>query len=172
MDEDEGGEDEDDNGDGEGHEEDDEEKWIRHWFVLKNSFLALFSEAQKLANDLSQPMVQLATKDMKSAARAKGVDFYKWGIVLETLHGDLIRMRAVGQSEMKQLLSTLNVHCIETVEEDGAVMARDWANDLIDALAARQKDNGSFENVHDRWMEGDPVLVTAYALLALQHAIN
>ncbi len=49
---------------------------------------------------------------------------------------------------------------------------RDWANDLIARLAELQKPDGSFENLHDRWMEGDPVLVTAYALQALQHAIN
>ena len=49
---------------------------------------------------------------------------------------------------------------------------RDWANDLIARPAELQKPDGSFENLHDRWMEGDPVLVTAYALQALQHAIN
>ncbi|MEC9374167.1 MAG: hypothetical protein VYC34_10000, partial [Planctomycetota bacterium] len=59
------------------------------------------------------------------------------------------------------------------ISADGATTdSRDWANDLIDRLAELQKEDGSFENLHDRWMEGDPVLVTAYALLALQHAIN
>jgi squalene-hopene/tetraprenyl-beta-curcumene cyclase len=62
---------------------------------------------------------------------------------------------------------------IETANPDGSTAeSRDWANDLIDKLAELQKEDGSFENLHDRWMEGDPVLVTAYALLALQHAIN
>jgi squalene-hopene/tetraprenyl-beta-curcumene cyclase len=62
---------------------------------------------------------------------------------------------------------------IETAHPDGATAeVRDWANDLIDRLAELQNGDGSFENLHDRWMEGDPVLVTAYALLALQHAIN
>ncbi|MFG0275393.1 MAG: hypothetical protein ACF8QF_10085 [Phycisphaerales bacterium] len=62
---------------------------------------------------------------------------------------------------------------IETTHPDGSTKeSRDWANDLIDRLAELQKDDGSFENLHDRWMEGDPVLVTSYALLALQHAIN
>lgn len=62
---------------------------------------------------------------------------------------------------------------IRTLNEDGSTgEVRDWANDLIDRLAELQKADGSFENRHDRWMEGDPVLVTAYALLALQHAIN
>lgn len=61
---------------------------------------------------------------------------------------------------------------IETITDDGAIVARDWANDLIDRLGALQQPDGSFENLHDRWMEGDPVMTTAYALLALQHAIN
>eukprot|EP00325_Prymnesiales_sp_UTEX-LB-985_P020714 CAMPEP_0174733188 /NCGR_PEP_ID=MMETSP1094-20130205/60818_1 /TAXON_ID=156173 /ORGANISM="Chrysochromulina brevifilum, Strain UTEX LB 985" /LENGTH=1727 /DNA_ID=CAMNT_0015935811 /DNA_START=13 /DNA_END=5196 /DNA_ORIENTATION=+ len=97
-----------------------EEVWVRHWFVLKNSELALYSEEQKLKDDLKQSIVVLPTSDMRSAARAKGVDFYKWGIVLETQQGHSIRMRAVGQSEMRQLLSTLNVHCIETTAQDAA----------------------------------------------------
>jgi len=49
---------------------------------------------------------------------------------------------------------------------------RDWANDLIDRLAGLQNPDGSFRSVHDRWMEGEPVLITAYALIALQHAIH
>lgn len=47
---------------------------------------------------------------------------------------------------------------------------RDWANDLIDALVQRQREDGSWINEADRWMEGDPNLVTAYALIAMQEA--
>jgi squalene-hopene/tetraprenyl-beta-curcumene cyclase len=47
---------------------------------------------------------------------------------------------------------------------------RDWANDLIDQLATLQNDDGSFRSVDDRWMENDPVLITAYAMLALEYA--
>ena len=59
---------------------------------------------------------------------------------------------------------------IEVVREGDMVEPRDWANDLIDRLAELQGEDGSFTNVHDRWMEGDPVLVTAYAVIALQAA--
>jgi squalene-hopene/tetraprenyl-beta-curcumene cyclase len=59
---------------------------------------------------------------------------------------------------------------IEVVGANGEMETRDWANDLIDRLSELQKEDGSFENVHDRWMEGDPVLVTAYALIALRAA--
>ena len=48
----------------------------------------------------------------------------------------------------------------------------DWANDLIDALTSRQKPDGSWTNDADRWMEGDPNLVTCYALIALQAAVE
>ena len=57
-----------------------------------------------------------------------------------------------------------------TIEADGE--ARDWANDLVDALVSRQREDGSWLNEADRWMEGDPNLVTGYALLALQEAIR
>jgi len=46
----------------------------------------------------------------------------------------------------------------------------DWANDLVDALLSRQRDDGSWVNEVDRWMEGDPNLVTCYALIALEAA--
>ncbi len=48
----------------------------------------------------------------------------------------------------------------------------DWANDLIDALVSRQQADGSWTNDADRWMEGDPNLVTCYALIALEAAVE
>mmetsp|Transcript_64144 Transcript_64144/g.106620 ORF Transcript_64144/g.106620 Transcript_64144/m.106620 type:complete len:1736 (-) Transcript_64144:276-5483(-) len=95
------------------------EKWVRHWFILKTSVLNMFTEEQKTSGKLDEPIVALSAADMTSATRAQGVDFYKWGIILETTDGTPLRMRAVGQQEMRQLLSTLNVNCIPTkvVEE-------------------------------------------------------
>lgn len=62
---------------------------------------------------------------------------------------------------------------IPTESADGSPSAsRDWANDLIDKLGALQRPDGSFVNATDRWMEGNPALVTAYALIALQEAID
>jgi len=94
------------------------EKWIRHWFVLKMSVLNIFNEDQKLHGKLDEPIVALAASDMTSATRAQGVEFYKWGIILETVDGTALRMRAAGQSEMRQLLSTLNVNCIPVKEAE------------------------------------------------------
>ena len=47
-----------------------------------------------------------------------------------------------------------------------------WADDLIDTLTNIQRPNGSWWNQADRWMEGDPNLVTAYALTALNNAVQ
>ncbi|MCC7193018.1 MAG: terpene cyclase/mutase family protein [Phycisphaeraceae bacterium] len=49
---------------------------------------------------------------------------------------------------------------------------RDWGNDLVDKLASLQKEDGSWVNSADRWMEGDPNLTTAFAVLALEHALK
>lgn len=49
---------------------------------------------------------------------------------------------------------------------------RNWKADLIDQLAKSQNPDGSWVNTADRWMEGDPVLTTAYAILALNHALE
>lgn len=59
---------------------------------------------------------------------------------------------------------------IEVVHADGSKETRDWAMDLIDQLASLQNPDGSFKSVDDRWMENNPTLITAYALLALEHA--
>jgi squalene-hopene/tetraprenyl-beta-curcumene cyclase len=48
--------------------------------------------------------------------------------------------------------------------------SRDWRVDLVNQLSSLQNEDGSFRSVDDRWMENDPVLITAYALNALQLA--
>ncbi len=47
--------------------------------------------------------------------------------------------------------------------------AHDWRAELVATLAARQQEDGSWVNKNARWMEGDPNLVTGYALLALSY---
>lgn len=47
-----------------------------------------------------------------------------------------------------------------------------WRTELIDALLTRQHEDGSWVNQADRWMEGNPALVTAYAVLALEEAMK
>jgi squalene-hopene/tetraprenyl-beta-curcumene cyclase len=52
---------------------------------------------------------------------------------------------------------------------DDRGIQHDWKADLFQALAKRQKPDGSWTNTNDRWMEGDPNLVTGYALMALAY---
>lgn len=56
-----------------------------------------------------------------------------------------------------------------TEVEDDKGEKHDWRAELVSALASRQKEDGSWINENDRWLEGDPNLVTAYALLALAY---
>lgn len=52
---------------------------------------------------------------------------------------------------------------------DGKGVAHDWRNEMLEKLASTQYDDGSWVNEQERWLEGDPNLVTGYALLALSH---
>ncbi|MBY0515031.1 MAG: terpene cyclase/mutase family protein [Gemmataceae bacterium] len=53
--------------------------------------------------------------------------------------------------------------------EDAAGVKHDWRAELVEVLAKRQRPDGSWANDNDRWMEGDPNLVTGYCLMALSH---
>jgi squalene-hopene/tetraprenyl-beta-curcumene cyclase len=53
---------------------------------------------------------------------------------------------------------------------DAKRVSHDWRTELVAALAKRQQPDGGWVNPADRFMEGDPNLVTAYALLALAYA--
>jgi squalene-hopene/tetraprenyl-beta-curcumene cyclase len=52
---------------------------------------------------------------------------------------------------------------------DAAGNRHDWRTEITAALAKRQRSDGSWVNDKDQWMEGDPNLVTGYALMALSH---
>ena len=52
---------------------------------------------------------------------------------------------------------------------DAKGQAHDWRKELLETLVARQQPDGAWVNKNARWMEGDPNLVTAYALLALKY---
>ncbi|MEO1008668.1 MAG: prenyltransferase/squalene oxidase repeat-containing protein [Planctomycetota bacterium] len=61
---------------------------------------------------------------------------------------------------------------IDTVAPDGSTERVNWANDLVDRLADLQRGDGSFRVLDDRWMENDPVLITAYCLVALGEVLD
>jgi squalene-hopene/tetraprenyl-beta-curcumene cyclase len=57
----------------------------------------------------------------------------------------------------------------EPIVKDAKGVSHDWKSDLVLALGKRQLHEGGWVNPADRFMEGDPNLVTAYALLALAY---
>lgn len=67
---------------------------------------------------------------------------------------------------MAKALSVVGLDTVDT--PDG--IKHDWRKDLTLQLAKTQRPDGSWVNEMDRWMEGDPNLVTAYALLALSYS--
>lgn len=69
-------------------------------------------------------------------------------------------------------LDALGQPMLEVVTQDGSTREANWANDLIDRLAELQNEDGSFRSLNDRWMENDPVLITAYAMVALGEVLD
>jgi squalene-hopene/tetraprenyl-beta-curcumene cyclase len=53
--------------------------------------------------------------------------------------------------------------------KDGDGTEHDWRMELLEELVRRQKPDGSWINDNSRWLEGEPSLVTGYALLALSY---
>ncbi len=55
--------------------------------------------------------------------------------------------------------------CSKTPRAKNTTGDANWPRKLV----GRQRENGSWLNENNRWMEGDPALVTAYALLTLSY---
>jgi squalene-hopene/tetraprenyl-beta-curcumene cyclase len=62
---------------------------------------------------------------------------------------------------------------LDAMKQDVVVDANgrqhNWRQELLAELARRQRPDGSWVNGNERWLEGDPNLVTGYALLTLTH---
>lgn len=58
----------------------------------------------------------------------------------------------------------------EDVVKDSVGREHNWRRELVAKLGNLQRDDGSWINEADRWMEGIPALTTAYAMLSLQAA--
>ncbi|MFN3168732.1 MAG: prenyltransferase/squalene oxidase repeat-containing protein [Phycisphaeraceae bacterium] len=69
-------------------------------------------------------------------------------------------------------MNALGHSTVKVVAEDGSESTRDWANDLIAAIVSQQHPDGWWANTESRWLESQPVLVTAYSVIALQNAID
>jgi len=61
---------------------------------------------------------------------------------------------------------------LEPTIADGKGVKHSWREDLCGKLISLQNKDGSWVNTADRWYEGNPALVTAYAVLALQTALE
>ncbi len=66
---------------------------------------------------------------------------------------------------MAKALSTLG----DDKVVDAAGKSHDWRAELVAQLANKQSADGSWVNKNKRWLETDPNLVTAYALLTLSY---
>ena len=65
------------------------------------------------------------------------------------------------------MAKALNAAGIDKLKlEDGS--EADWRSDLAGKLLSSQRENGSWVNDNGRWMESNPVLVTAYTVMALE----
>ncbi|MES2661317.1 MAG: prenyltransferase/squalene oxidase repeat-containing protein [Verrucomicrobiota bacterium] len=65
---------------------------------------------------------------------------------------------------MSKALSAANVNRLKLDNGKEA----DWRKELGEKLLATQKGDGSWVNANGRWMESNPVLVTAYTVLSLE----
>ena len=69
---------------------------------------------------------------------------------------------------MAKALTAANVNLLKLA--DGKEV--DWRNELAGKLLASQRENGSWINDNGRWMESNPVLVTAYTVLSLEQVYD
>ncbi len=87
-------------------------------------------------------------------------------------HYDLTSNPGMGQQGLYYyyhvFAKTLSIYGEESIVDSNQV-SHNWRMDLTAELEKKQRDDGSWTNPADRWYEGDPNLVTAYALLALSY---
>jgi len=65
---------------------------------------------------------------------------------------------------MPKALAAANLSTLKLADGTEA----DWRKDLGEKLLSLQQPDGSWKNANGRWMESNPVLVTAYVVLALE----
>lgn len=87
-------------------------------------------------------------------------------------HYDLRSNPGMGDAGLYYYYNTF-AKALDAIGEDTFVEAdgtkHDWRAELLSELASRQQKDGSWVNDNERWLEGDPNLVTGYALLALSY---
>jgi squalene-hopene/tetraprenyl-beta-curcumene cyclase len=88
------------------------------------------------------------------------------------MHYDLQENPGMGNAGLYYYYHTF-AKALDAMDNDALVDAdgkkHDWRAELRAELARRQQDNGSWINENERWLEGDPSLVTGYALMTLYY---
>ncbi len=69
---------------------------------------------------------------------------------------------------MARALNVAQQHEITDTEGD----RYNWREEIIRAIVERQREDGSWKNDADRWLEGEDVMATVYAVLSLQEAVK
>ncbi len=94
----------------------------------------------------------------------------KWIAANYTLEENAGQPKEKSQAGLYYYYHTL-AKCMDTLGiedfQDAAGKKHDWRKDVLQALAKRQKPDGSWSNPRDQFMEGDPNLVTGFALMTL-----
>ena len=117
-------------------------------------------------------MTYAGLKSMIYAGLSRDDPRVKAALTYITQHYTLDENPGLGQQGLyyyyQTFAKTMSVLETPTIT-DAAGVSHDWRAELVAALAKRQQPDGSWVNPADRFMEGDPNLVTAYALLALAY---
>lgn len=79
-----------------------------------------------------------------------------------------LKAKGITDIEIKSGEAGTGIQVTETASKE----KRDWANDLIATIVSQQHEEGWWANTETRWLESQPVLVTAYSVIALQNAID
>ena len=70
------------------------------------------------------------------------------------------------------MAKALAVYGEEKIPVEGREEKVAWRKELLEKLIELQKGEGYWLNENGRWWESDPVLVTAYAVLAMEIALS
>ena len=72
--------------------------------------LAFYDEQEDASQTPEEPMYRVGLDEIRSAGRAKGMDFYDGVIYIELTGDEEWRMRPTSQTAMHNLLSAINIY--------------------------------------------------------------
>ena len=93
------------------------------------------------------------------------------GVLMRDVIAKINELSQAGHDDVRLAVGDDSIEGIQVTTGVG-IETHDWANDMIDKITSLQAEDGSWANTESRWMEDNPILCTAYAVLALQSAID